>query len=97
MTPAQVQEVDFSGRVFQDKSTPSKGLLRPLHIVLVQIANVLPFSLRCLPTRGFVAIHLFCDFVIGKRGCARCRPQRVAVGMIAVGMGIEDIAHRLWR
>ncbi len=63
----------------------------------MHIRHVLAFFHGRLPARRLVALHLFGHALIGDGDRAHAGPYRVAIGMIAMVMRIENELHRLGR
>ena len=61
----------------------------------MHVRDILALCGGKLPAGRLVAFHLLGDSAIGQRGRAGLGPDGIAVGMVAVMMGIENILHRL--
>jgi hypothetical protein len=63
----------------------------------LHLRHVLPALLRVLPARRLQPLQLIGHALEGEGRRAALRPHRVAVEMVAVVVGVEDVLHRLRR
>ena len=97
MRPTEVPEFHFARSVVEHKLLLIDVLLGRLRSRLVQLRHILAGLSRGQPAGRFEAFQLLGNGLKRQGSRAGLRPQKVAVQMIAVMMGIEHVLHRFGR
>src|SRR5579875_469029 len=88
-------ELDFAGAIAEDESLFVDIPLGRLGAVQVEIGYVLALFDGGLPASRFEALHLFSNALECEGGGAGLGPEHVAVDVVAVVVGVENVADGL--
>ena len=97
MGPAEVVKFDAARFILEDKGAFREGLRGRFGCVELQIGDVFALPGGFLPAGRLVSLHLFSDTGIGQGRRTGLSPNRVAISVVAVMMGVEDVLYRFLR
>ena len=95
VSPSEKAELNAARSVRHHVRAVGERLLGWLGMVRVHFGDIFTFLGCRLPALRLVALHLLSNGLVRDGNRAHLRPDRIAIGMIAVMMGVEDIFHRL--
>src|SRR5205085_7601977 len=93
--PAEEVETHLARTILHDEWALIEGLLGRLRGAELQFGYVGAAFGGGLPARGFVALHFLSHALVSERGGAGLRPYRIAVGVVAVVVRVEDVLYGL--